>query len=339
MIARFSARPLAVQVVAAASASLSAAYYATQAPEILLNIAGWVLNPVAIGLGLTAFALDLVKPQMLRAAGTPGDGPRRVAAGLIFAVLFVASMIAVDGMMMKFRSDWAAGRGNAISAHKDAKDEVDRLANEFAALGPSRPVAAIQADVKNFRIDPALWRRSAQCEDATKPDTQAYCAPLLELYKERGTAARKAEIEPKLSEARAKLESIDPPKAADPQAAVLAAALGKNEEFIAYLMVAILGFAVELVACLGMWVLDRRPQVQQGTSTSPAPITDEQRALEWVLGEMAKSGGKLTVLNAAVAKRFDVDPATVTRWRQRWIADGKIREEKTGRQITLALAI
>lgn len=332
-----SARPMAVQVVAAASASLSAAYYATQAPEIALAVAGWVFNPVAIGLGLTAFALDLVKPQMLRAAGTPGGVARRIAAGAIFAVLFLASMIAVDGMMMKFRSDWAAGRGNAITAHADAKREVERLAKEIDLLGDPRPVATIQAAVQTTRIDGAIWRRSKQCEDISRDDTKEACRPILELYKERGNAARKAELEPQLAAARAKLEKIDPPKAADPQAAALAAWLGTEEALIAYLMVAVLGFAVELVACLGLWVLmDKRPTAQQPTAS--APLTDEQRALDWVLGEMARSGGKLTVLNSAVAKKFDVDPATATRWRQRWIADGKIAEERDGRQIKLRLA-
>lgn len=337
MLLSNSARPFAVQVVAAASATLSAAYYATQAPEVLVSIAGWVFNPVAIGLGLTAFALDLVKPQMLRAAGTTGDVVRRIAAGAIFGVLFLASMIAVDGMMMKFRSDWAAGRGNAITAHNDAKGEVDRLAGEIAALGLTRPVEAIQADVQAVRIDPRIWRRSKQCSDVTEPASKEACAPVLALYKERGNAARKAELEPQFAAARAKLDAIDPPKAADPQAAAIAAWLGTDEARVAYLMVAILGFGVELVACLGLWVLmDKRPQSQQA---APATVqTDEQRALEWVLGEMAKSGGKLTVMNSAIAARFDVDPATATRWRQGWIREGKLVEQRAGRLITLGLA-
>lgn len=334
-----SARTFAVQVVATASASLSAAYYAAQAPEIALAVAGWVFNPVAIGLGLTAFALDLVKPQMLRAAGTSGAGAaRRIAAGVVFGILFLASMIAVDGMMMKFRSDWAAGRGNAINAHADAKREVDRLDGEIAALGATRPVDTIQAAVQAVRIDPGIWRRSKQCSDVTLDASKEACKPVLELYKERGNAARKAELEPQLVAARAKLEKIDPPKAADPQAAALAAWLGSDEARISYLMVAILGLAVELVACLGLWVLmDKRPQSQQAAASITAQ-TDEQRALDWVLGEMAKSGGKLTVLNSAIAGKFDVDPATATRWRQRWIADGKITEQRDGRQITLAFA-
>lgn len=331
-----SARPMAVQVVAAASASLSAAYYAAQAPEIAVAIAGWVFNPVAIGLGLTAFALDLVKPQMLRAAGTPGGVARRIAAGAIFGVLFLASMIAVDGMMMKFRSDWAAGRGNAISAYADAKREVDRLAKEIELLGSPRPVATVQAAVQAYRIDGAVWRRSKQCEDISRDDTKEACRPILELYKERGAAARKAELEPQLASARAKLEKIDPPKAADPQAAALAAWLGSDEAKTAYLMVAILGFGVELVACFGLWVLmDKRPAAQQAAAI--APLTDEQRALDWVRSEMAKGGGKLTVMNSAVAAKFDVDPATATRWRQGWVKDGKLAETRDGRQITLSL--
>jgi len=54
-----------------------------------------------------------------------------------------------------------------------------------------------------------------------------------------------------------------------------------------------------------------------------------------VLGEIARSNGKLTVLKTAVAAKFGVDPATASRWRKTWVEAGLIDESKEGRQIVL----
>ena len=77
---------------------------------------------------MTAFALDSAKPLIMQVAGTPQRGAiRRLVAFLTFLVLFLGSMIAVDGVMMKLRSDWAAGRGGAIGKYQEAKKVVAEL--------------------------------------------------------------------------------------------------------------------------------------------------------------------------------------------------------------------
>lgn len=327
----FMARHLAVQVVTAASATLSAAYYCTQAPEVLVTLAGYILNPVAIGLGVTAFALDTLKPQMLRVAGT--------AAGAVFAVLFVASMIAVDGMLMKMRSDWAATRGNAINAHADVTKEVRRLEIELADLGTPLPVSVIQAEVQSAKIDMGIWRRSKQCEDITRDDSKTACQPILALYKERGAAARRAELEPKLAEARAKLESIEPPKSADPQAEALAKASGYDPVVISYLLIAIIGFGVEIVACLGIWILQRpRPGVAatlkaQASGKAEGPLQGLDRLTAAVLAD----GGKLRAENREVAALLGVTEGCASKWRKAWRAAGEIVEGKADGRLVIEL--
>jgi hypothetical protein len=333
-------RHLAVQVVTLASATLSCTYYGLQAPNVLVTLAGFAINPVAIGLGLTAFALDVLKPEMLRIAGTAGlGGARRIAAGAVFAVLFVASMIAVDGMMMKLRSDWAAGRGNAIQAHKDATADERRLEAELAALGITRPVDAIQADVQAAKIDSWLWKRSKQCSDVTAPESKEACKPILELYKERGAAARKAELEPQLGAARAKLAAIEPPKSADPQAEALAKASGRDVEVISYLLVAIIGFGVEIVACLGLWLLSRpRPAASaagQGRTTGKAE--GPAHGLERLTAAILAAGGKLRAENRDVAALLGVTEGCASKWRKGWRTAGEIVEGKADGRLVVEL--
>jgi len=306
-----STRHLAVQVVTLASATLSCTYYGLQAPDVIVTLAWFSINPVEIGLGLTAFALDVLKPEMLRIAGTAGlGGARRIAAGAVFAVLFIASMIAVDGMMMKLRSDWAAGRGNAI-----------------------------QADVQAANIDSWLWKRSKQCSDVTAPESKVACKPILELYKERGAAARKAELEPQLAAARAKLAAIEPPKSADPQAEALAKASGRDVEVISYLLVAVIGFGVEIVACLGLWLLSRprpaAPAAGHGRTTGKAE--GPAHGLERLTAAILSAGGKLRAENRDVAALLGVTEGCASKWRKAWRTAGEIVEGKADGRLVVEL--
>jgi hypothetical protein len=53
---------------------------------------------------------------------------------------------------------------------------------------------------------------------------------------------------------------MDPPKSADPQAEAWARATGWDETLVAYVMVAVLGLAIEIVACFGTWIAMQPPQ-------------------------------------------------------------------------------
>jgi hypothetical protein len=121
------------------------------------------------------------------------------------------------------------------------------------ALGTPRPVSVIQAEIKAFPIDWSLWKRSAQCEDATKPDTQTYCQPVIDLYKERGAAARKTELEPQVARLRDELAHTNRPEVATEQEAVIGG-------YWAWIM----GVAVVFVATFGSVIF-----------ASPTNLSDE----------------------------------------------------------------
>ncbi|OYW52319.1 MAG: hypothetical protein B7Y80_20070 [Hyphomicrobium sp. 32-62-53] len=260
---------VAVETVRLGSAGLNASYY---------GMLGLVAHPAAgVGLGLVAFAADYSKGATLTAAMTKGHGfGRRLAAWLVFVVLFVASMIAVDGVLMKLRSALVAGPANTISAHDRASGEYRASVAELDKLGTVRTPEAIRADMDGAPVSRAVFRRTAECTDITKDASLAACKPLLELRKEMALAIRKRELEAARDAAKVRLDALGPrPSSADPQAEVLAGALegyGVSPGLVAYGMVAIIGFAIELVACFGLYVLGNRRTLGKPANDRPANV-------------------------------------------------------------------
>lgn len=269
-------RLLAVQAVTLASAACSAAYYGAQAPAHTLDIAGHAVHPWVLAIAATAFALDATKPLMLATAAAPSAGiARRIAAATVFAVLFISSMVAIDGMLMRLRSDWSAGRDRDASAYADARAERDRLAAELSRIADARTTSEVRADMDRVRISPRVFEATRQCTDdelLRGPANAAACKPLLDLRLEMAQAIRKADVERQLATQRAKVSSMElaePPRSADPQAAAIARALGQPEPVVAYAMILVVGLALELVACLGVWI-GTVPRAG-GTAAEPAP--------------------------------------------------------------------
>ncbi len=341
-------RTLAVQAVTLSSATLSATYYATQAPQTAIAVQGVTVAPWVIFFAVTAFALDSAKPLMMQVAGTPERGAiRRLVAGLTFLVLFVGSMIAVDGVMMKLRSDWAAGRGGTIDHYKEAKKAVEELEAVMAAVGLARSVDEIQAQINAHPIDMAVWRRSKSCQEISRDDTKQLCGPILALYQERGRAARRTELEPKLAEARARLAGMDPPKSADPQAEAWSKATGWDETLVAYVMVAVLGLAIEIVACFGTWIA-MQPQARASTEANNSEPPNTAAKIEPFEASASKrpKGPRLSrdevltdlMLRAATgrtfrsqdeaARHYGVSPSRFSEWSKDWETEGSLPKRR-----------
>lgn len=320
---------VAVGIVCVGSASLSAAYYATWAPDLAVTIA----------LAAFAFALDLVKPAMFSVA-TEAIADKRwssaLVGGCLACLLAVVSMIAVDGMLLKLRKDTSGGRTHSQGAWDRADKAYKDAESELAAVGQVEPVAKLEAALESS-VPVGVWRRTAMCTDVTQAGSRSACEPALRIREQIATSRRHAHLESEMREARKVLDTVTRPSAADPQLEVMSQAFSWDEAKLLLALTWLAGGAVELVSCLGMALL-RSGRTEGSADPNSAGLTPEQRALQWALAEIGRSGGKLRVQNAALAKQFGVDPATVTRWRARWEAAGIIDEQKDGRVITLRVA-
>ena len=327
-----NARLLGVQLVCVGSASLSAAYYASWAPSLLATVA----------LGAFAFALDLVKPQMFTAAAEAVRDRRFGAAlvsGCLACLLAVVSMIAVDGMLLKLRTDSSGTKTHVQGAWDRADAAYKGAVADLAAIGSVEPKAKLEAMLESS-VPVDVWRRTRKCTDITQAASRTACEPALRIKEQIARSERHAALEQARDAAKRVLDTTERPAAADPQVEVMSRAFKRyaDEATILLALTWLAGLAVELVSCFGPALLRSGRKEDEAQLEAPSNLTPEQQALQWVLGEMSRSGGKLVVLNAAIAAKFGVDPATATRWRQRWVEAGLISEMKDGRQIVLKLA-
>lgn len=206
--------PLGAAIVAEAISNALRAYGLGQhLDHFTVSIYGYPISIAGSVLVLAAVAVSLSQARAAWVALTPNPLRQRIVAGLAACLLLTVSATAMVSHILEAQRAKVADEGGARGAYDRAEAAYKRAAAELEALGTPRPVSVIQAEVKAFPINPALWRRSAQCEDATKPDTQAYCDPILALYKERGAAARKTELEPEVSRLRTELASLTRPEA------------------------------------------------------------------------------------------------------------------------------
>lgn len=259
--------PLGAAIVAEAVSNALRAYGLGQHLEhFTVEVYGQAVSLAGSVLVLAAVAISLSQARAAWIALTPNPLRQRIVAGIAAALLLAVSVTAMASHILEAQRAKVADEGGARSAYDRAEAAYARAAAELEALGTPRPVSVIQAEVKAFPIDGALWRRSKQCEDATRPDTQAYCAPLLALYQERGAAARKTELEPEVARLRDELASLTRPEAATAEEAVIGG-------YWAWIM----GLAVVFVATFGSVIFARatREESSQVAEQPRQPLATE----------------------------------------------------------------
>lgn len=349
--------PLGAAISAEAVSNALRAYGLGQHLEhFTVSINGHSVSIAGSVLVLAAVAISLSQARAAWVALTPNPLRQRIVAGLAAALLLAVSATAMVSHILEAQRAKVADEGGARSAYDRAEAAYQRAAAELEALGTPRPVSVIQADVRNFKIEAALWRRSSQCEDATKPDTQAYCEPILTLYKERGAAARKTELEPEVAHLREELARLPRPEA-----------ITAEEAEIGGWWAWIMGAAVVFVATFGSVIFARAETKEAAPATkaeqprqplSPAEQTDfggndveEVRKLgiggEPGAGNWGNPGngvgnrvysrsealldltrrlatGETVPSQDTLAEAWGVDKSTVSKWLKRWRTDDRI---------------
>ena len=278
--------PLGAAITAEAVSNALRAYGLGQHLEnFTVSIYGHNVSIAGSVLVLAAVAISLSQARAAWVALTPNPLRQRIVAGLAAALLLAVSATAMVSHILEAQRAKVADEGGARSAYDRAEAAYKRAAGELEALGNPRPVSVIQADVRAFPIDPALWRRSKQCEEATKADTQAYCDPLLKLYKERGVAARKTELEPEVARLRDELANQTRPEAATAQEATVGG-------WWAWIM----GAAVVFVATFGSVIFARATETATQATEHRQPLLPAEQSDFWTddtdLARQLGLGGK-----------------------------------------------
>ena len=153
-----------------------------------LALSAWINASAGLAAGNSAEAgrqlaalfvlIDLGKVGLLTAATVLfAERARMMAFGLALAgvVLLALSFANVAGRIAQLRASEAGAIATGAALAGDAQDELARLKEKLAALGPVAPEAAIRAELEALETD-RRWQATAACTDATVTESRRFCA-------------------------------------------------------------------------------------------------------------------------------------------------------------------
>jgi hypothetical protein len=171
------------------------------------------------------------------------------------------------GFALSSRADMVAERAAALETRIGWEATVHRAEEQLSALGRHRPVAVVGAELAATAVPPHIWQRTNACAEATIPESQTACAPILRLRKELAAAESAARLESRVEAGRTQLDTL--PMAAsstDPQVGALVRLTGQDEATIRTGLALFLAALIEAGSALGFTLLS----AATGTTTPPA---------------------------------------------------------------------
>jgi hypothetical protein len=207
--------PITLAIVAESVSNALRAYnLGSHLDRFTVSFNGYTVSLAGAVLVLAAVAVSLSQARAAWVALTPGSTRQRIVAGLAAALLITISITAMASHIIEAQRAKVSDEGGERGKHDRAKKSYDEAMAELEKLGTPRPVSVIQAEVQATKIDMVVWRRSNQCSDVSRDDTKAACESILKLYKERGAAARKLELDPIVAKLRDELAKLNRPEEA-----------------------------------------------------------------------------------------------------------------------------
>lgn len=321
--------PIALAVLAESISNALRAYgLGMHLERFTVNIQGFPVSIAGLVLVLAAIAISLSQARAAWVALTPNRPLRqRLVAGFAAILLLTISITAMASHILEAQRVKTADEGGARSSYDRTKSAYDKAKAEHDALGNPRAVSVIQSEVRTLVTDWTSWRRSNECSDITREDSAKACQPILALYKERGRAARKSELEPELASLRTALAGMPRP---EEQSA--------SETMVAGYWAWIMGLGVVFVATFGTVIFSRVDVV-------PAPVAPVAR-VHAMVPKFLPSGGNRQPKTKADAladlrtllrvgqsvpsqdwlrERWRLQSkGTVSKWVTEWEADGLI---------------
>lgn len=217
--------PLVIAAYAVATAAVLGAIvlnashaFTSNAPAGVVQAGALAAIYAAVGLGGAVAGHALIEARGFL---------RKLVSGVVLIVAVAVCLATALGAQSSGRADNTARRSADADARLALEQRRDAILVEIRGLGNPRAVGVIQTEVQSTKIDMGVWRRSGECSDISREDTRIACEPILALYRERGAAARKAELLPQLDAINGQIAKLPPATgASDPQADNLAWLIG-----------------------------------------------------------------------------------------------------------------
>jgi hypothetical protein len=215
-------------------------------------------------LGAASAAADCMKalvPFFFFAAWRNRMWSQAAASAVVWAVVTVYSLTSALGYAALTRADTTGARSAQSLSYQDVRADMKRAQDQLSWIPQHRPSATVQADLDGLKAQKA-WGWSEGCTKLDGKAERQLCDKFHGLQAELGSAQQAGELEKRIADAQHKLDgqtthvgSAD----GDPQAAVLAALLGKvfpnlQVSDVQTMMTVFVALLLEVGSGLGMYV-------------------------------------------------------------------------------------
>lgn len=299
---------------------------------------GYTVSLAGAVLVLAAAAVSLSQARAAWLALTPGPARQRVVAGLAAVLLLGVSVTAMVTHIWEADRAKAGAESGQSTDYRNAKALYDGYAGQVDALkrfgieskSLPRPREAVQTQIESLKIDWGIWSRSKKCTDITKEESKDECGKVLPLYEEQGAYASLVQLEPKLIDAKAKLDALPKP----------VETVTSFEETVLKWWALAMGLAVVFIATFGtvIWAkpieVEQKPEAKQAITEQPKGFPTDAE-IEELRRLLAKQKAPLT--NDEVAKKLGVSKAESSKRISKAVAAGALARERSGREVAVRL--
>jgi hypothetical protein len=251
---------------------------------------------IALGYGLVALSLDLLKSGLPIFSSESSDRAHKVACWIAFAFLTCMSLWCAYGMTATQLADRIATKITAQTDVADKRATLTRLQNERAKMVPPNRMtqgavdaqqATVTAISDQAKVEAGNGGCGRECGNRQREEREAR-AKLVQMQADLAATLAFDELEADIKSAEVALNAANKPEAnkqADPQTENMAKVLNVSADSVALVSHAVLAVAIEIGSGLGFWLVfghggvqPRQPiEATQPAASKHAESDDEAR--------------------------------------------------------------
>jgi hypothetical protein len=240
-------------------------------------------------LGIVSIAVDIVKallPFLIATAWAHRQWLRTLLGTGVFGLFFTFSLLSALGFVAANRGAVASSRAIVISQFQLASNELEDTETRLAALGITRPEAAVKAEIERVKQD-RRWRSSQACDSTRPRASRNVCAQMFALDGELARAEAARGLQERVESLKQEIKSFQdrgPGEDKDPQAGFIAHLSGleilqAQQVLSAFMAIMVeIGAASTLFLALGAGAPARDSRAQARTDIEHSKIEMHQRA-------------------------------------------------------------
>lgn len=210
-------------------------------------------------IGSAGAAADVMKASLPWFATLAWRGERYafvVVSLAMFGLLTVASFAAAVGFGAEIRGTSAEARKQQNKAISRLEDKRSRAQAEIEANGKYRSRDVIEAEIQGLQQS-KFWSSSKRCTDATLVQSRLLCRQYFQAMGELRSASEGRRLSLQIEELSAKIAELQRSRggqSAEPQVAMLALLLERDNDLVRLALVLLTALVIELGSGLGLYL-------------------------------------------------------------------------------------